>query len=136
QPARRGETVRHLADHRGPQAETFGSTGGGERAVTTCVTGHQVTERVRHRFGERLGHSGRQRGAQCVPHAARVLDRDVAFRTRDSYPDRTVGGLQFVQPSWCDPLRARLLRGEVTEETQQVSGFLHTAWLPFSITSL
>ena len=98
------------------------------------VPGHQVAERVRDWFGERLGHADRQRDPERVPQSPRVLDRGPHRLSRDPHGDDPAGRRQFPEPvvrgaRFGAPLR-HLVRGQRAGRAKQVGNVLQVTAAP------
>ncbi len=75
-PAPARQPVQRALGHVAREAEPRRQLRRGERRVAAGVAKDQVVERVRHRREQRLRHAVRERGAEPVAVARRVLDRD------------------------------------------------------------
>ena len=101
-----GEAVQRAGDHGDAQPVAAGRGLRGERPVAPGVPGHQVTERVGDRFGERHRHPGRQRHPECVPQpAARPRSPPTGPRRRSA--PRSPAGRRPVRPASPRPGPAR-----------------------------
>ena len=95
----RGEAVQRAGDDRHAKPVPARRSLRGERPVAAGVPGHQITERIGNRLGERHGHPGRQRHPERVPQPAGILDGRPPGLAADPHLDRPPGGVQFRQPA-------------------------------------
>jgi hypothetical protein len=120
---RRGEALQRAVDGRAAQPEPLRALVGRERQVRARIAEDEIAERIAHRLQQRLGESRRQRGAERVAVARRVLDGAEARRAEDRQahdPPRALERRQRRGHVAQVAARDDLVRGQVAQPQQQI----------------
>ena len=130
------QPVQRLLDDRRDQAPARGQVGGQEGRVGPCPPADERPERFGGGLEECLRKTGRERHAERVAVAARVLGRDPAFGAADTHGRCPALALKLLDPPRLHAPDRQLLRREVPQARQEVVGLVGVSRPPLLLEAL